>query len=120
MPYEQRPIAKDHQNRLGAVEDFLRSGIEDRAGWCSDPFRTAQYGAVKIRYSASVGPGVHFPGFFGRATAQLHDDLAAEGGFNAGLPQQLSRCTVIAEANNDDIRISNRFLEALGHVETEL
>ena len=89
-------------------------------GWCSDPFRTAQYGAVKIRYSASAGPGVHFPGFLGRAAAQLNDDLAAERGFNVRLSQQLSRRTVIADANNNDIRRSNRFLQALGYAETEL
>ena len=91
MPYEQRPIAKDRQNRLCAVEDLRRPGIEDGAGWCSDPCRTAQYGAVEIRYSALAGPGVHFPGFLGCAAAQLHDDLAAEGVFNVRLLQQLSR-----------------------------
>jgi hypothetical protein len=52
VPDEQRLIAKDRQNRLGAVEDFRRPGIEDRAGWRSNPIRTAQYGAVKIRNSA--------------------------------------------------------------------
>jgi hypothetical protein len=69
VPYEQRLIAKDHQDPLGAVEKLGRPGIEDRAGWCSDPLRTAQYGAVTIRYSALVSPHVHFPGFFGRASA---------------------------------------------------
>ena|ERR1022692_14264 len=76
--------------RFSSTVVLLSGGIEDRAGWRSDPFRTAQNGAVKIRYSASAGPGVHFPGFFGRAAAQLHDDLAAEGGFNVRLSQQLS------------------------------
>jgi hypothetical protein len=39
---------------------------------------------------ATVRPGVHFPGVFGCAAAQLHHDLAAEGGFNFRLRQQLS------------------------------
>jgi hypothetical protein len=74
MPYEHRPVAKDHQNRLRAIEDFRRPGIEDRAGWCSDPFRTAQYGAVKIRYSASAG------------RVQSRCELEPSGGISINLP----------------------------------
>ena len=67
------------------------------------------------------GPRSPFPSLlFGRAAAQLHDDLAAEGGFNVRSSQHLSRRTVIADANNNDIRCSDRFLQALGYAETSL
>jgi len=54
IPYEHRPLAKGHQNWLRALEHFRRPGIEDGAGRRSNPVRTAQNSAVKIRYSAAA------------------------------------------------------------------
>ncbi len=118
MPYEHRPIAKGHQNRLRAIEDFRRHRRS-----CRPVFRSLP-DCPEWRHQDTIsrigGPQESISlASLGVPLLSCATIFAAQGGFNVGLSQQLSRRTVIADANNNDIRFSNRFLDALGYAETE-